>query len=55
MKTTQTTIEKRKKDRAEKLAWILREWDCKDLEEAKKMAQIDKELHYALREVGVIL
>ena len=50
-----TTTEKRNKARAEKIAWILREWDCRDLEEAKKMSTIDRELHYALREVGVIL
>lgn len=48
-------IAKRNKDRATKLAWILREWDCRDLEEAKKMAKNDRELNYALREVGVIL
>jgi len=48
-------IAKRKKDRADKLAWILLEWDCRDLEEAKKLVIHDRELNYALREVGVVL
>jgi len=36
-----------------KLDWVLREWDCRSLEQAKKIAKEDKELHYVLRECGV--
>ena len=46
---------KRNKDHADTLAWILHEWNCRDLEEAKKMSVQDRELHYALREIGIVL
>ena len=45
---------KKKNDNHEKLRWVLREWDCRDLEEAKELAKNDPELHRVLRECGVI-
>ena len=39
--------------RQEKLAWVINEWDCFDLEDAKVKAQTDAILHRVLRENGV--
>jgi hypothetical protein len=47
---------KKKKDsnnKEQKLAWILREWDCSNLEQAIELAKKDQQLHYALREAGI--
>lgn len=41
------------KQKSDKLEWVLREWDCRSLEQAKKLAKEEKELHYALRECGI--
>ena len=38
---------------ADKLAWVLREWDCLTVEEAKAKAGTDAALHLALRECGI--
>lgn len=35
------------------LDWVLREWDVSTVEEAKKLAEEDPDLHYKLRECGV--
>ena len=49
MNKSQTKVEKETRIKAEKLMWILREWDCGDsIEKAK-------ELNYALREAGIKL
>jgi hypothetical protein len=53
--TNKKKIEKQKKQKDQKLAWLLREWDCSNIEEAIKLASKDKQLHYALREVGIKL
>jgi electron transfer flavoprotein alpha/beta subunit len=51
--TNKKKIEKQKKQKEQKLEWILREWDCSNIEEAIKLASKDKQLHYALREAGL--
>ena len=48
-------LEKDNKAKAEKLAWVLSEWDCASLDQAKELAKSDRELNYALRESGVKL
>jgi hypothetical protein len=48
-------IKKKKdsKNKEQKLAWILREWNCSTLEQAIELAKKDQQLHYALREAGI--
>jgi hypothetical protein len=41
--TNRKKIEKQKKQKEQKLAWILREWDCSNIEEAVKRASKDKQ------------
>lgn len=41
------------KEQEKKLAWVLHEYDCVNLEEAKKEARIDSNLNRLLRECGV--
>jgi hypothetical protein len=53
--TNKKKIEKQKKQKEQKLAWLLREWDCSNIEAAIKLAEKDKQLHYALREAGIKL
>lgn len=45
--------EKTEKKRHEKLAWAIHEWDCSNLEEAKKIARVDRNLWLILVECGV--
>jgi len=42
--------ERKKQD---KLDWIIREWDCHSLDEAKHLAREDQELYRLLKECGV--
>lgn len=51
-----TRKEKEKRDKAKqnKLAWTLQEYDCRDLDEAKREAEKDPVLHRLLRECGIL-
>ena len=49
-KKTKHGKERKKQD---KLNWIIREWDCHSLDEAKHLAREDQELNRLLRECGV--
>lgn len=56
MNKSETKVDKSVRIRAEKLMWILNEWDCGDsIEKAKEMAKTDEQLNYALREAGIKL
>ena len=39
--------------RKEYIDWILREWDCQTVEQAKRAAMKDLQLHLELRKVGI--
>jgi hypothetical protein len=45
--------QKAKARQERQLAWVLREWDCKTLEDAINLAQEDSILHRVLRECGI--
>ena len=45
--------QQRERQKAERLQWALREWDCDTVAEAKRLAKTDKELSRVLRECGV--
>ena len=45
--------QQRERQKAEKLQWALREWNCDTIAEAKRLAKTDKELSRVLRECGV--
>jgi hypothetical protein len=48
------TGEKQKDKQQKRLAWVLREWDCRTLQDAMKQAATDAQLHRILRECGII-
>lgn len=48
------TEEDKKLKQQQKLNWLLNEYDCITVSEAKKLAQTDPELHRQLRECGII-
>jgi len=45
--------QKRKEGQQKRLAWVLREYDCHNLDQAKQEAASDQTLHRLLRECGV--
>ncbi len=44
---------KKHSNKKDKLESILREWDCRNLDEAKHLAKEDEELRELLRECGI--
>lgn len=48
-----TADDRRKEAQQRRLEWLLREYDCRTVEDAKRNAGTDPTLHRLLRECGI--